>query len=212
MAADLNTLVAEWIRYVKEMQIAGLKSDPNTGKLQYKRPVTADDVAQFLNSITDYSRDEISAAIFAVLKKQARQPPTNQAKLSGPSQTDSGNQDKSQRKSIPGKSPTRIGHDPLSVSDVDYKELEEDFSDTPGIPNPTEADVEEIFKILISKGPAGARKSKAPATPDGDAGEPETPEQKQEKKENALRKIKRAIRDKMTDGQRKALWRALNEV
>ena len=39
-----------------------------------------------------------------------------------------------------------------------------------------------------------------------------TPEELQAKKEDELRKIKRLIRDTLSDAQRKTLWRALNDM
>lgn len=129
-------------------------------------------------------------------------------------------------------SSTKLGHDPYSISDIDYKEkpskppekkkpwwkrmFNEDIKDTQG-PGVKEKDVEEIFRILTSGSPksdkndsAGGnnpreKKSKKQDNPEI------SPEEAAAKKEEDMRKMKRLIRDVMTDSQRKALWRMLTD-
>ena len=71
MADNKAQLVKQWIQYLKNNQIVGLKSDPQTGRLDYKRAITPDDISNFLETKTDYSQDEISNAIHMVLSRQA---------------------------------------------------------------------------------------------------------------------------------------------
>lgn len=59
-------LTKPWISYLKNNQIVELKSDPNTGALTYKRPVTTDDVRTFLSTNTEYDEVEIEAALASV--------------------------------------------------------------------------------------------------------------------------------------------------
>lgn len=70
MAANLTR---DWIQYLKNNQIAALQSDPKTGSINYKRPVTASDVIYFLQNSTDYDDDQINAAIDRVAGAQTTQ-------------------------------------------------------------------------------------------------------------------------------------------
>lgn len=79
--------------------------------------------------------------------------------------------------------------------------LSEDFYDRQGV-ELDENDIKQIFRILLSP----------KAEPEEPAPEGPSPEEVTAKQQEDLRKIKRLIRDTMTPQQRKALWRALNEV
>jgi hypothetical protein len=128
-------------------------------------------------------------------------------------------------------SPRKIAHDPNSVSDIEYRDVPEKppekkksrFNFRSGVseaiadtesPELDEDDIELIFKILLGGGekyspgdaaiaagtPKSKPKDKVEAPPD------------KEKQIAEINKIKRLIRDTMSDGQRKALWRALSDA
>jgi len=131
---------------------------------------------------------------------------------------------------------TKVGHDPNSVSDVEYRDVppkekkkawwkrmfKEDITDKQG-PGIDEKDVEQIFNTLTSSPPGssakdqgasgkGQRATQSAKTPKGKNPAPAaSPEEQQAKKEEDLRKLKRLIRDVMTDPQRKSLWRMLKD-
>lgn len=79
-------LTKEWIQYLKNNQIVSSQSDPKTGALKYKQPVTAETVKDFLLYISDYTEDEINAAIDSVSTSQQRSP-TTQPAVSGTQQS-----------------------------------------------------------------------------------------------------------------------------
>ena len=147
-----------------------------------------------------------------------------------------------QPRQVGGKETGKLKHDPDSISDIDYREIpdepnepeepkqlgwkrkpkfkyrhkagiKEAIEDKAG-PELDEKDVEMIFNMLSS----GGEKSDPGAT----ASPPETrgagerkevsPEEKIAKKQQDMNKIRHLIRDTLTSGQRKALWRALNEI
>ena len=68
MAANLTR---DWIQYLKNNQIAALQSDPKSGKLNYKKPVTTSDVVDFLQNGTDYDDEKINQAIDRVVGNKA---------------------------------------------------------------------------------------------------------------------------------------------
>lgn len=72
MAANTSPLTRPWIQFLKNNQITASQSDPNSGKLTYKRKVTTDDVIRFLTAKTDYDEDTINDAIYSVLTKQGQ--------------------------------------------------------------------------------------------------------------------------------------------
>lgn len=63
MAYDTKALTRQWITFLKNKQIASSQSDPKTGKLNYKRSPTADDLAKFLQLKTDFDDQVIGTAI-----------------------------------------------------------------------------------------------------------------------------------------------------
>lgn len=260
MAANAQRLVKDWIQYLKNTQVVGLQSDPDTGKLQYKRKVTSDDVSQFLELKTDYTPEQISNAIHIVLAKNAQggkpqkignnptppepetppQPGTDVSTWMHYGMRPVGATNRlqgepaEQPKQIGGKPNNKLNYDPNSVSDIDYRDVpnknpealpapttpkrkprfklrtkgvNEDFEQPEGL-EVDENDVEQIFNILVNGDndkpatPATQAGRAAPAA--GSATKPDATVQ--------LNKIKRAIRDTMTDAQRKSLWRALNEI
>jgi hypothetical protein len=80
------------------------------------------------------------------------------------------------------------------------KPVTEDFYDRPG-KELSEKEIKEIFKLLLVP-----KEEPEPETPAGPS-----PEEVTAKKQEDLRKVKRLIRDTMTDNQRKALWRLLTD-
>lgn len=209
MAADKKKLVRDWIQYLKSNQIVALNSDPETGKLVYKRPVTADDLAKFLESASDFGEEAISAAIHQVLTKSTVNKSGQKQIQNTPKQKPAPEQPK--RLGAPKSGPMSLSHDPNSISDIDYREINEDFGDTVGIPNLGEDDVEAVIDILSSGSPKAATPPGRTQKKGGSTTSPETDLKDQQKKEEEVRKIKRVIRDVMTPAQRKALWRLLVE-
>jgi hypothetical protein len=68
--ADTKRLTRDWIQFLKSNQIVALNSDPTTGKLAYKKKVTADDLSRFLETKTDFDEETINNAIQTVLSKK----------------------------------------------------------------------------------------------------------------------------------------------
>ena len=77
MPLDQNTLVKDWIEHLKFSGIAARQSDPKTGKLNYYRQVSYDDLSKFLQrkfrdtGITD---QDIDNAIKTSLTKNRSRP------------------------------------------------------------------------------------------------------------------------------------------
>lgn len=69
-----SELTRNWIQYLKNNRIAALQSDPKSGKLNYKRKVTVDDVRDYLYNTTEFDKKAIDRAIRSVLKKGASRP------------------------------------------------------------------------------------------------------------------------------------------
>lgn len=245
MATDTKRLTRLWIQYLKNNKIVALKSDPATGRLSYNRPVTSDDVSKFLETESEFSEEEISNAVHMVLAKntinKAGQKLPNNSKPGGdlstwhhygmsPGDRPEAEQDPKEighTQAAEPESPqkARVKYDPDSVSDIDYREKDDD--ETPRRPRLNEEitdntgyelgedDVEQIFGMLASgkgkeKQQSASRVSTGSksATPKGT--EPElSPEQELAEKQEKVRKIKRLIREVMTEAQRSALWRLL---
>lgn len=70
-----NPLVRDWIQYLKNNQIASSKSNPETGKLNYKRSPTTEDLKKFLSISGTFSDEQISNAIDTVLSKKPKSAP-----------------------------------------------------------------------------------------------------------------------------------------
>jgi hypothetical protein len=77
----IKKLEKDWIEYLKRSQIVQLKSDPETGKLAYKRPVKLDDVTHFLQS-QGYEDEQIETALSFV--KLTGQPAPTTAPAAAP--------------------------------------------------------------------------------------------------------------------------------
>lgn len=207
MATNAKALTKGWIEYLKNNQIAELKSDPETGRLKYRKPVTADDLSNYLENATDFGEDAISKAIHMVLAKKAigKQP----AKLQNtppeqePNKQIGGPENKPKQVGSNVPVPPKKKYDNKDATDIDYKDINEAIIDTPG-GTLDEDDVEAVFNMLTS--PAPETRPEPKAEPKAD------PEAVQAKKVEELNRLKRMIRDTMTDAQRKALWRALTDA
>ena len=207
MATNAKALTKGWIEFLKNNQIVELKSDPETGRLKYRKPVTADDIARYLENSTDFGEEAISKAIHMVLAKKTigKQPPKlkNTPPEQEPNKQIGGpqNQPKQLGSNVP-VSPKKK-YDNKDATDVDYRDINEALVDVPGS-TLDEDDVEAIFRILSSP---------APEAPPAPKAEPEVDQEAAAaKKVEELNRLKRMIRDTMTDAQRKALWRALTDA
>ena len=72
MAANTQKLIKDWIEYLKNFGIAAKKSDPETGKLHYYRPVTSKEIIRFLEITTYFTPEQINNAIQTVLAKKVQ--------------------------------------------------------------------------------------------------------------------------------------------
>lgn len=242
-----SNLTRGWIQYLKNNQIVALQSDPKSGRLTYKKPVTASDVVHFLQVDTDYTDDQINQAIDQVVGRQSGQrpnsnlasvqhPPGNSA-TPGPTPNSPGqktskyaatNQDAEDvedvsarrrpelgagRKGLPapaeqssrtgGKIKGQVSQTPNAIRKRQARanrkgSLNEDFVDNPG-EKLSEKQVEAIFKILVG---SSARPSPA---------EKDTSVDPQKVRVEELNKLKRFIRDTLSEQQRMSLWRALQD-
>ena len=184
-------LTKGWIQYLKSSQIVALQSDPKTGKLNYSRPVTTDDLTKYLQSTGKFEDDAIQKAIAAATKPE---PVKKGAKAAAPQQPATPPQQQSQQQPAqPAQQKPRYKMGP----DGKPVQISEDIVDTPAA-TIDEKQVEKVFALLGA--PKAAPAAKQPKPMDD------------ETKLSELKKLKRTIRDVMTPGQRKALWRALNEV
>lgn len=235
-----------------------MQSDPKTGKLNYKRPVTTDDVIHFLQVKTDYDDDRINKAIKEVLGQgpNGEEGAENDQDTNLPAvRTPSGAVDVNTRGMSPGQQQPKIPgqpgpaaptqppakkYDTSGATDVEPRygarkalsapasdnqpsaappantpggqppalrnkkgrtnrkgNLREDFKDVPGA-KLSEKQVENIFKILAKPVPA--------AEPDKKSIDP------QQVRIDEVNKLKRFIRDKLSDQQRMSLWRALQDA
>jgi hypothetical protein len=151
-----------------------------------------------------------------------------------------GPEDQGDPKKLTGKENPKLKYDPNSVSDVDFKEIPNEPKDPKRLPAPKqeqepekdsdkpgykprfrlrkikeglddttfnldEKDVEQVFSLLSKENEV------APGSEPLDTGE--KPEEKSdEQKQIEVEKIKLAIQNKMTDSQRKSLWRLLTDA
>lgn len=113
MAVDKH-LVAEWIQYLKSTQIA-VADKQNPGKLKYRKPVTAQVLAHFLSTASNFTPKQINAAIEQALGGKANNPGNVQ---DGP----------------PG-----IPHDPNSVDDANYRDVPPPRPGATSVANPNPA-------------------------------------------------------------------------
>ncbi len=233
MAADPKKLVRDWIQYLKNNKIVALQSDPS-GKLQYNRKVTENDLRSFLDG--EFDSKAIDAAIARVVG-DGQLPATvsdrpNDASTWNNKETTPGQKqpppEQQHRLGAPPAPPREKKYNTDDAEDIDFrtgprkeignnqepeqprkkprfkyqypKDVNEDLEDNPGRTF-SEAEVEAVFQFLTKPKPAQQAKAEDPAL---------AASQAEQKKREELNKIKRTIRDTMTDQQRMSLWRALN--
>lgn len=209
MASDPQ-LIKNWIQYLKNNQIAGMQSDPKTGKLKYRRPVTADDLYKFLDTTGNFDSDTIKNAIDSVVSKKI---PVRTSPEQKSAPTVAAPIERQPKPHYKLSSPTHAGQKPK----VAYKGLREDIQDFKGA-QLDEKDVEEVFNLLDTTQkqdttPAqSAQQGQQARQGQSKQKQPEPPAEKVEaKKQENIKKIKRLIRDTMSPAQRATLWRSLNE-
>jgi hypothetical protein len=82
MATDPK-LTRDWIQFLKNNQLVSMKSDPATGQLKYKKPITTDILYKFLTDKTGYDPKVITSVIqqvaFGKGGAQPQQPPAAQS-------------------------------------------------------------------------------------------------------------------------------------
>jgi len=245
-------LTKEWIQYLKNNQIVELQSDPKTGKLNYKKPVTEDDVIEFLTNNDYFPQEEIDKALDSVAgsNQPASNIATRQDQQPSDQQQQSHNQPSGQQKydnsnatdveprygprtalpaptralSAPqpsqpvkksrtgGKQTGQISQTPNAIRKRQSRAsrkagINEDFTDNPGA-ELSEKQVEEVFKILT----AGQQAQKQQAGHGQPTDRENTRVDPTQVRAEELNKIKRVIRDKMSDQQRMSLWRALTDA
>lgn len=222
MTEMASNLTKDWIQYLKNSQIVGMQSDPKSGKLNYKRKVTADDVTNFLRVKTDYDDKAIANAIQQVVgSRQAtasnlpavqQSPQSPQSRAVATQQAPEMTPGQRQPYKPPLAPPERVKkYSNVDATDAEFREpgsrkavagntkrLKEEFTDQPGN-ELSEEEVESIFGIL----------SRPVAEPEKQAAKQVDP---QEKRLEELNKLKKFIRDTLNDQQRMSLWRALQDA
>jgi hypothetical protein len=228
MTVSKDKLTAKWIQYLKNNQIIGMKSDPATGDLDYKREITTTDITKFLLNRTEYSEEQVNNAIKMVMAKGASK---NQAgrlqnnptpkepgrELSTWQQTNMqpGDLRHTDIKSLPPAAsretpPSKSKYSKDDAEDVNFREIKEAIKDTTG-QQFSEADVEAVFTMLSSVEPESSVKSTGKEkSRQGQQPAEKTPEDPARKQED-IKKMMRIIRDTMSPSQRKMLWRALQD-
>lgn len=204
-----------------------MKSDPTSGKLTYKRKANTNDLVNFLKSNTSFDEDVINDAIYSVIMPDDADPSPNSNAVTTPQRQlpsyrgdsdndaedveyrDSTNSVHSQNAALPqpiqpkahgGKKPGVYSQTPDAIRkraarSKRRQSINEDFIDRPT--DLTEKDIEEIF-VTLQASPASATSAKQDTT-------------SSEPTQVNLDRIKSLIKTQMTAGQRKDLWRALNE-
>ena len=148
----IKKLEKNWIQYLKSSQIVQLKSDPETGKLAYKRPVKLDDVTRFLSS-EGYEDEQIETALSFV--KLAGKPvaPAAPAAATSASSTTTPPVTKGRGGRKPGAAPSQTP-DAIRKREARQKKkagVTEDFTEKSV--EVSEKDVETIFAELLKSKP-----------------------------------------------------------
>jgi len=233
-------LTKDWIQFLKNNQIVAAKSDPNSGKLTYKRKANTNDLIHFLESKTDFDEETIYSAIQSALSGSQPEPEQQEPQQQLQQEPQ---QDQSQDKD--------------DVTDVDYRDVP---PDTKALPGPQAAHggkkagevsqtpdairkrnarsaggqaFGQMQKQLKRKGTLKEEFTDQPvdlseknvedvfstlASQSQGAGD--EPQQGQEKPQQAkpqankqanIEKLKKLIKTGMSRSQRKALWKALND-
>ena len=144
-------LTKNWIQYLKNNQIVNLKSDPNTGRLNYRRPVTAEDLFKFLDASSNLGEEKIMNAIRTVLAKKAFGKQPNRINKGQQDNPQDNPVDVDAKEVTPGNVPPtlsgkqnpKISHNPNSISDIDHREVPVQRRDPRALPPPSNKDDEE---------------------------------------------------------------------
>jgi hypothetical protein len=206
---DNRELTRAWIQYLKNMQMVSLQSDPETGKLNYKKPVTLAVLYQFLELSTDFTKEQIAAAIQSALAKKVNP----DAGLEKPGEKEEpttkqiGNRPAQPRLQGPAKQPPKRKFSKDGATDIPYRDVNEAIRDDAEY-KMSEDEVEAVFNKLVSPSSSQSAQSQNRKSQQG-----QQPQQADnDKKQQDLNKIVRLIRDTMVASQRRALWRALKDV
>lgn len=204
--ATKRELTKGWIDFLKRNQIVDLKSNPD-GKLNYRKPVTADLLLRYLRNTAEFQEEDIKRALRQVLANKAtngqppqasspeKLPPEQKKQLGAPERPKLGTNVSSPAPAAPKKK-----YSTDDATDIDFKDINEAIIDRTGI-EISEDDVESVFRILTT-----------PAAPATEPAQVVDKEAEFAKRSAELNRIKRMIRELMTDSQRKALWRALTDA
>jgi len=209
-----HELTKKWIQYLKNNQIVELKSDPNTGKLKYRRSVTAADVKRFLTVVIHVDQERVDKAVnLAIRQKSNERPPETLPKNSqqpeNPQQS-TPDQKTQQPAPAPAPEPQKSENKPRYRNLKPKTKVNEDFRDT-GQTELDEKDVERIFDLINAPSTAPEKKqnSQQPPEQEKQKQKPTQQDKTEDQKIDELNKIKKLIRNTMTPGQRKAFWNAI---
>ncbi len=156
--ASNSRLTKDWIQYLKNNQIVALKSDPNSGALSYRRPVTVEDLFRFLDSSSNFGEEKIMNAIGMVLTKKGikNQPQKLQNQPAAPNQQDDVTD--VDYKDVPDEPP---GPTPGRISNVTDKETpqrrEPDWWPAPAEQNDSKEKEPKLHTKLKTPGSAGQK-------------------------------------------------------
>lgn len=233
-----QALTKLWIRYLKNNQIAAMQSNPKSGRLNYRRPVTVDDVADFLNVESDFTPDEVDSAIKQVTQSgnaatgtQGDTPgntsSSNQVATSNPQQRDVASQEpymtpgqRQQPKTPLPQQPRGKKYSNDDATDIDFRNV-----DRRELPNgqrrlahkPQTKAIREAMRDRAAQlsepqveaiFSALSSAKKPPAEQTSSASSLGMDKARQDE----INTLKRVIRDTMTEPQRLALWRALTDA
>lgn len=200
-------LTKGWIQYLKNNQIVAMQSEPSTGKLKYNRKVTADDVRHFLQNNTQFDKAAIDKALASIKStpnlpatQQSNQPATGSPQQSQQQSDQPGKPDQQQKKRYDNSDAEDVEprYGPRPTLPAPRGTVKEAFVDDAG-PGVSEDDVESVFDMLsaAAEKPAGDETAPTPAAPN---------------RREEINKLKRVIRDQMTEAQRRSLWAALTDT
>lgn len=211
MQADTKDFIKEWIEFLKNNQIVALQSDPKTGKLVYKKKVTADILISFIKNRTELDDKVIANAIRQVTSK-----PGGGQQAFNTMQQQLAPKDQSKG----GKQPGEVSDTPNAIAKRNARSpggqaisrarknltakptLKEEFIDKPV--EMSEQDVEEVFALLQPH----MAKPETQTDTDTNTNTNNTPEVNPKEQ---LSQIKSII-DRMSPEQRQDMWSALNDT
>ncbi len=176
-------LTARWIKNLKTSSIVKPQPDQN-GKLIYNRPVHLSDLVSFLRRNTEFGDEKISAAIKEILMSgdgvQSRT-------VEPPEQV--GTNGQAPAPQLGHRKPFKPTPKPQDVSDVEYRDINEDFREIKG-PELSEKQIELIFDVITRPDPVEQKVGSVD-------------------RESEIRQIKSVLTSKLTPDQIKMLYREL---